>query len=61
MLKVLKKIFGSRGLFLRSQNLKNTIRGPNISLGTFNTVQYTLYVKALSYIYSKNYFQGVLS
>ena len=45
MLKVPKKIFGPRGLFLTyqvSQNLKNTIRAPKISLGTFNTVQYTL-------------------
>ncbi len=51
MLKVPKKIFGPRGLFLTyrvSQNLKNNIWGPNISLGTFNTVQYTLYVNALS-------------
>ena len=30
------------------KNLKNTKRGPNISLGTFNAVQYTLYVNALS-------------
>ena len=57
MLKVPKKIFGPRGLFLtyqlsritnavdiESQNLKNTILGPNIFLGTFNTVQYTPYI-----------------
>ncbi len=48
MLKVPKKIFGPRELFLTYRvsrieyTAENTIRGPNISLGTFNTVQYTL-------------------